>query len=621
MSIKKYISLIFILFIFFLSQQSIASLSTHVRICAVKGTVITSQAYPDNGQCALKRTMDVTECRIVNEATIIETGSDGFAEVEYRDGSKIKIGPNTKIRLENNKIYVDTGSTWFKIEKQKDGKLIVRTPTAIAGIRGTEFIVDVKKDGSSDIQLIKGSIEVSDVNNKSNMMLAAGIKVTIPAGSSTLNTGLLNIQKNDEWWTDWPTLVPISEMPGYSETPVVNSGEQQIPPVADAYVYAYSYRNWNRSNRGKYEQLVAGWNPIGGESRIYVKFDIHSINASNSNKVFLRLFHSSTSGNSNVELGVYRVSSPWLEGTDTYHSGQTEKTAAPGEITWVQQPTFNNSAIATFNPGMALNHWVDVDITTVVKQWLAGFQNNGLVIKPVENLSSSTSESLYHFASKEWQGGSNQPILILSDSNLKTAVSFLSIAGQWNLNQDNGYAGIMNIQQSSNGHFTGDVIWNGYLKGTIDGTISGNIVDFNVDYHNGDIGHYKGTLTQNETRIINGTSLNTTNGVSANWTGNKVVSSLSIAGQWNLNQDNGYTGIMNIQQDSDGYFTGNVIWNGNLEGTIDGKISGNVIEFTISYPDGIEGLYKGTLTQDETKIINGTSKANNGTSATWNASR
>ncbi len=293
-------------------------------------------------------------------------------------------------------------------------------------------MVTVKDDGTSTTSLIEGKIEISDVNQQSSMNLTAGMEVSVAPDSSTLNTKLLDIK--DEWWTNWPTLVPITEKPGYVAPPVSSTvGGQQFTSVADAYVYAYNYLNWNRSNRGKYEQLVAGWNPVGGESRAYVKFDISNLSPSEVKKATLRLYHFSTSGNSNVQLGIYRVSDFWLEGTDTYHSGQTEKTAAPGELSWTQQPVFNSSLIAEIIPGTSQNHWVDVDITVLVRNWLAGFKNNGLVIKPLENLSSSTGESLYHFASREFENGSKSPVLLINGTNAvhQSEISNPLIIGDW----------------------------------------------------------------------------------------------------------------------------------------------------------------------------------------------
>ena len=215
------------------------------------------------------------------------------------------------------------------------------------------------------------------------------------------------------------------------------SGKQIIiKSVADAYVYAYHYRNWNRSNRGKYEQLVAGWHPVGGESRIYIRFELPDFSLGKTEKVYLRLYHFSTSGNSNVDLGVYRVGDPWKEGKDTYHPGKIEKTAPKDVITWKHQPVFNSSVIASFNPGTKQNHWVDVDITVLVREWQAGFKNYGLVIKPVGDLNSSNPESLYHFASREYENGSRQPVLVVKKANGNTVgvnnqISNTKIVGDW----------------------------------------------------------------------------------------------------------------------------------------------------------------------------------------------
>lgn len=102
---------------------------------------------------------------------------------------------------------------------------------------------------------------------------------------------------------------------------------------------------------------------------------------------------------------------------------------------------------------------------------------------------------------------------------------------------------------------------------------------------------------------------------------NGSSSNNSVAGQWLIDQSNGYNGSMTLQQNNSGRLTGNAIWNGYLKGTIEGKITGSSIEFTISYPSGDKGLYKGTLTQNGTRIINGTVKGNNGVVATWEANK
>jgi len=600
---------------------------------------------------------------------------------------------------------------------------------------------------------------------------------------------------------------------------------------ADAYVYAYNYRNWNRSNRGRYDQLVAGWHPTGGESRAYIKFDLFGTDASKVNKAILKLYHFQTSGNNGVELGIYRVTSPWNEGSDTYHSGCKEKTASPGDISWVQQPKIDSAPIATFNPGTGMRDWTKINITSLVKQWLSGTPNYGLVIKPIGHLGRNISVSTYHFASRERKadldnpkGESKVPMLILSENQnggnaitqppqqhhaTKPTKSKFSCANQDNeekgcccfkgahtyrfgsrhvrnvltrfdtgrrfncrstvnldVDRGNGWETVKTVQANSsregsevaptdvlvpvNGAIEGFRIsdgcaccidsseitlnadypggglpqqpaggigkdiaidgsgrpWvigsdNGIYHGTGSGWVQqpgGGIgKDIAIDsegrpwvigsdntiwYHDGNrwvqyFGEGKGLaidVSSDGIPWVIGTDNRIYRGTGSGWVqqpgggigkdiaidsegrpwvigsdntiwyhdGNRwvqypgggrgyrisvypkakrMIAIASIAGQWNLNQDNGYTGTMTLQQNQSGRITGNAIWNGSLKGTINGKISGNTIEFTIRYSGGIEGLYRGILTQNGTRIINGTTEGNNGVSAHWEASR
>lgn len=199
---------------------------------------------------------------------------------------------------------------------------------------------------------------------------------------------------------------------GAGNGPGGNTGGVSLAPIADASVYAYAYQNWNKSNQGAFDKLGAGWNPAGGEKRAYLKFNIPGL-ANDFTRATLRLYHYHTGGRNSLSLQIGAVSAPWKEGVDTYHSGQAEKIATGGEITWIDQPAYEQAPIASFKPGLPQNY-VDVDITPLVKAWLTGKPNHGLVISPVGTLSTSTPESSYGFYSREHKDVAKRPRLILS---------------------------------------------------------------------------------------------------------------------------------------------------------------------------------------------------------------
>ncbi len=172
-----------------------------------------------------------------------------------------------------------------------------------------------------------------------------------------------------------------------------------LTPVADGDVYAYSYLNWNWANWGMHETMGAGWHPVGGEKRAYLNFDVPT--DLGFNRAVLKLYQYHNAGPVHT-LGVYRVTGPWDEGTDTYHSGAVEETAASGELCWMQQPSFDPVPVATFTSATAVPAWVDVDITSLVQQWQDGTLNYGLMIKTAnEHPTASDPVAMSGFYTKE----------------------------------------------------------------------------------------------------------------------------------------------------------------------------------------------------------------------------
>jgi len=186
----------------------------------------------------------------------------------------------------------------------------------------------------------------------------------------------------------------------------------RIYPSADSSVYEYTYRNWNRANRGKCGTISAGSNPIGGEKRIFMQFEIPQ-NEPVEN-AFLYLYLGSTYGTIDDTIGIYRVLSSWNEGEGNYNPGEVEKTAAPGEISWVNQPIIGNDPVATFLPDQLKGIWIKSDITSLVRDWQRGVPNNGLVLKPVETkLIKQRPQSDYNFVSRESKYEDKRPYLEL----------------------------------------------------------------------------------------------------------------------------------------------------------------------------------------------------------------
>ena len=93
----------------------------------------------------------------VQASDVIVTGADGLAGITFTDNSLVSLGPNSHYSIDKYRFDSTTYQGEFessltkgrlaaisgKMVKQSPEAMKVRTPSAIMGVRGTEFIVQV----------------------------------------------------------------------------------------------------------------------------------------------------------------------------------------------------------------------------------------------------------------------------------------------------------------------------------------------------------------------------------------------------------------------------------------------------------------------------------------------
>ena len=93
----------------------------------------------------------------VQASDVIVTGADGLAGITFTDNSLVSLGPNSRYSIDKYRFDSTTHQGEFesslskgrlaaisgKMVKQSPEAMKVRTPSAIMGVRGTEFIVQV----------------------------------------------------------------------------------------------------------------------------------------------------------------------------------------------------------------------------------------------------------------------------------------------------------------------------------------------------------------------------------------------------------------------------------------------------------------------------------------------
>ena len=129
----------------------------------------------------------------------------------------LKIGENVETRVNQlslftvrsvnpkeqnpNQIDLSKGEVWAKALKKEDTVFQVKTPAALAGVRGTEFNVAVDEEGKSSVHVLDGVVDV--FNEFGKVLAEAGFSTEVLKGKIPLDPSKFDIdsykQKLDEW--------------------------------------------------------------------------------------------------------------------------------------------------------------------------------------------------------------------------------------------------------------------------------------------------------------------------------------------------------------------------------------------------------------------------------------
>jgi hypothetical protein len=107
------------------------------------------------------------------EGDRVQTGHDGFATLELADGSHIVLPPDTSLDLATLRQTALTGATDRIVNlhrgevssevthaTKKDDRFQIRSPSVVAGVRGTQFRVSYDEKGTTAVEVLDGAVGV-----------------------------------------------------------------------------------------------------------------------------------------------------------------------------------------------------------------------------------------------------------------------------------------------------------------------------------------------------------------------------------------------------------------------------------------------------------------------------
>ncbi len=102
----------------------------------------------------------------------IITGPKSKVDIQIGEGTALRLAPNTRLEftqlIQNpngnaeTKILLNNGKLFAKVNKEnKNDAFNISTPSLVAGVRGTAFILEIKKDEMASIKVVEGSVAIS----------------------------------------------------------------------------------------------------------------------------------------------------------------------------------------------------------------------------------------------------------------------------------------------------------------------------------------------------------------------------------------------------------------------------------------------------------------------------
>jgi DNA-binding response OmpR family regulator len=168
----------------------------------LSGTPVTAKITAFSGDVTIRTAKGTTKASAalaIPEGAVVTTGLNSFVTIEALDGSKLTFPSQSSARIERlrrvlltgaieRSIRIETGRVEAQAAKarQRDDRFTIRTPTAVASVRGTQFRVSTDPAAArSTVEVVEGQVVAAKAGERRDIALDAGFGSTVtPAGIS-----------------------------------------------------------------------------------------------------------------------------------------------------------------------------------------------------------------------------------------------------------------------------------------------------------------------------------------------------------------------------------------------------------------------------------------------------
>jgi len=148
----------------------------------VAGVVISMEGKPEIRVAGAGAYKNLKLNAMVHEGDVIRTGSGVRVGIAFVGGAELRINENSSFRMDSGggskptSVFTQFGNAWTRLLHGRSG-MNVRTPTAVAAVRGTEADVNYG-DGPMTVKVYEGFVDVTNAKGTTSLKAGQQTRVT-----------------------------------------------------------------------------------------------------------------------------------------------------------------------------------------------------------------------------------------------------------------------------------------------------------------------------------------------------------------------------------------------------------------------------------------------------------
>ncbi len=221
----------------------------------------------------------------VNPGDELKTGRDGYVTIKLADGSTLALQPGSTLAVEGVRtsalspsadalFNLKNGRVEASVQKRaaSGARFEVRTPIAVAAVRGTRFRVvadDEKKTATSEV--VEGTVEVNDTGNLGSVSVQEGFGTRVVAGQAPSPPRALlpapRLWTGMRLWVRRPIRLNFTRLPGAVNYRVVVARQADFGNVISETLLSNNVIELPELENGAYFIKVRGIDDLGLEGK------------------------------------------------------------------------------------------------------------------------------------------------------------------------------------------------------------------------------------------------------------------------------------------------------------------------------------------------------------------